>query len=41
MSPNLVALGSEKPELGQGTVRRYKCDNEKCGQTFVDVGIED
>ena len=32
MSPGLVATGA-------GTVRQYKCDNEKCGHTIVDVGL--
>ena len=32
MSPGLVATGA-------GTVRRYKCDNEKCGHTIVKVAV--
>ena len=40
MSPGLVETGaSDKPPYEEGTVRRYKCDNEKCGHTIVDVGL--
>jgi len=40
MSPGLVATGaSDKPPYEEGTVRRYKYDNEKCGHTFVDLGL--
>ncbi len=40
MSPGLVAAGaSDKPQYEDGTVRQYKCDNEKCGHTIVKLGL--
>ncbi len=40
MSPGKVATGaSDRPPYEEGSVRRYKCDNEECGHVFVDVGL--
>ena len=40
MSPGLVATGaSDRPPYEEGTVRRYTCDNPKCGHVYVDVGL--
>ena len=40
MSPGRVATGaSDKRPYEEGTVRRYTCDNPKCGHVYAKVGL--